>query len=185
MLLAGHLAKVQGLKGEFLLHCLMDEPERLDGMEGLLLAPPGQDLEAASPQAPARPVALRSFRWHQDRPCLAFQGVPDRTAAEAFKGWSLWMPETAAILETGQSFRHQWIGCEVFLAGSKVGEVLRLDPSPAGYDMVVMRDLRPGRTGLREVPYIKAWWLLDLEHRRLELTPPEGLLDINQAGGGQ
>ena len=180
MLLAGHLAKVQGLKGEFLFHAVMDEPERLDGMAGLMLAPPQADLERDEPLPPARPVKLRSFRWHQDRPCLAFAEVPDRTAAEALKGWALWMPEAAATLSEGESFRHQWIGCEVFIGGRKVGEVVRLDPGPAGYDMVVMRDLRPGRTGQRDIPYIKAWWTLDFPNRRLELDPPEGLLDVNQ-----
>lgn len=182
MLLAGHLAKIQGLKGEFLFHAVMDEPEKLDGMQGLVLAPPQQDLEHGEAAAPARPVALRAFRWHQDRPCLAFADVPDRTAAEPLKGWALWMPEAAADLPEGESFRHQWIGCEVFIAGRKVGEVLRLDPGPAGYDMVVMRDLRPGRTGQRDIPYIKAWWTLDLPNRRLDLDPPEGLLDVNLAG---
>jgi len=180
MLLAGHLAKIQGLKGEFLFHSVMDEPERLDGMAGLVLAPPQMDLERGEPLAPARPMKLRSFRWHQDRPCLAFAEVPDRTAAEALKGWALWMPEAEAVLGDGETFRHQWIGCEVFVGGRKVGEVLRLDPGPAGYDMVVMRDLRPGRTGQRDIPYIKAWWTLDLPNRRLDLDPPEGLLDVNQ-----
>ncbi|GLH74057.1 ribosome maturation factor RimM [Geothrix limicola] len=179
MLLAGHLAKVQGLKGEFLFHAVMDDPERLEGMEGLVLAPPQLDLEHAQPAPPARDTSLRSFRWHQDRPCLAFANVPDRTAAEPLKGWALWMPESAATLDEGESFRHQWIGCEVFIAGKKVGEVLRLDPGPAGYDMVVMRDLRPGRTGQRDIPYIKAWWTLDLPNRHLDLDPPEGLLDVN------
>jgi len=182
MLLAGHLAKIQGLKGEFLFHSVMDEPERLDGMAGLVLAPPQMDLERGEATAPARPMKLRSFRWHQDRPCLAFEEVADRTAAEPLKGWALWMPEAAATLSEGETFRHQWIGCEVFVGGRKVGEVLRLDPGPAGYDMVVMRDLRPGRTGQRDIPYIKAWWTLDLPSRRLELDPPEGLLDVNQVG---
>ncbi len=182
MLLAGHLAKIQGLKGEFLFHALMDAPERLEGLTGLVLAPPHQDLEHAEPVAPARPVSLRGFRWHQDRPCLAFTDVPDRTAAEPLKGWALWMPEAAATLEDGETFRHQWIGCEVFIAGRKVGEVLRLDPGPAGYDMVIMRDVRPGRTGQRDIPYIKTWWTLDLPNRRLDLDPPEGLLDVNQVG---
>ena len=182
MLLAGHLAKVQGLKGEFLFHSVMDAPERLDGMAGLVLAPPQQDLEQSAALPPAREVRLRGFRWHQDRPCLAFADVPDRTAAEALKGWALWMPEDAATLDEGETFRHQWFGCEVFIADQKVGEVLRLDPSPAGYDMVVMRDLRPGRTGQRDIPYIKAWWTLDLPNRRLDLDGPEGLLDVNLAG---
>ena len=182
MLLAGHLAKIQGLKGEFLFHSLMDEPGRLEGMKGLMLAPPQQDLERAEAVPPARAVSLRAFRWHQDRPCVALMDVPDRTAAEPLKGWALWMPEAAAELGEGQSFRHQWIGCEVFVGDKKVGEVLRLDAGPAGYDMVVMRDLRPGRTGQRDIPYIKAWWTLDLPNRRLDLDPPEGLLDVNQLG---
>jgi 16S rRNA processing protein RimM len=180
MLLAGHLARDQGLKGEFLFHTFMDEPGRLEGMAGLVLAPPQVDLEHSDPAPPARPVSVRAFRWHQDRPCLAFQDVPDRTAAEALKGWALWMPEAAAVLPEGETFRHQWIGCEVFVAGIRVGEVLRLDPTPGGYDMVILRDLRSGRTGQREVPYIKAWWTLDLPNRRLDLNPPEGLLDLDQ-----
>lgn len=182
MLLAGHLAKIQGLKGEFLFHSVMDEPERLEGMQGLFLAPPQMDLEFGAPAPPARPVSLRLFRWHQERPCLAFADVPDRTASEPLKGWALWMPEAEATLSEGETFRHQWIGCDVFVADHKVGEVLRLDPGPAGYDMVIMRDLRPGRTGQRDIPYIKAWWTLDLPNRRLDLDPPAGLLDVNQVG---
>ena len=181
MLLLGHLAKVQGLKGEFLVHALMDEPERLEGLEGLVLAPPDVDLShAEAAPAPARPVKVRGFRWHQDRPCVALEEVPDRTAAEALKGWALWMPEALARLDEGESYRHDWIGCEVFAAGEKVGEVLRLEPTPGGYDMVVLRDTRPGRRGQREVPYIKAWCTLDLPHRRLDLDPPEGILDLDR-----
>jgi 16S rRNA processing protein RimM len=178
MLRVGHLAKVQGLKGEFLLHPLTDEPESLPGKQGLVLAPPHLDLETEPPVPPARSVRLRNFRWQQDRPCVAFEGIPDRTAAEPFKGWGLWMPEDQATLEEGQSFRHDWEGCEVFVGGQRVGEVLHLYPAPGGYDMVVMKDLRPGRTGAREIPYIKSWWTLHLQDRRLELDPPEGLLDL-------
>ncbi|MBL0210497.1 MAG: hypothetical protein IPQ13_06230 [Holophagaceae bacterium] len=179
MLLLGHLAKVQGLKGEFLFHSLMDEPERLPGVDGLVLAPPSMDLDAAdNPGPPARPASVRLFRWHQDRPCVAFEGIPDRTAAELLKGWALWMPEALATKSEGESFRHEWIGCGVFIGGEKIGEVLYLAPTPMGYDMVALRDLRPGRAGLREVPYIKAWWKVDLENRRLDLDGPPGILDL-------
>lgn len=181
MLLLGHLAKIQGLKGEFLLHVLMDKPERLPDLRDLVLAPPEVDLEqATTPQPPARLVTLRSFRWHQDRPCVALQELPDRTTAEPFKGWALWMPEDQAEINEGESFRHDWVGCDVFVGGHKIGEVLRLDPTVMGYDMVLMRDLRLGRTGVREIPYIKAWFNLDLPHRRIELDPPAGLLDLDR-----
>ena len=65
--------------------------------------------------------------------------------------------------------------------GFTVGEVARLDPTSFGYDMVIMRDLRPGRTGLRDIPYIKEWFqLVDLPGRRIEVDPPEGLLDLDR-----
>jgi len=182
MLLLGHLAKVQGLKGEFLFHSLMDEPGRLPTLEGLVLAPSPMNLDAmtssASPVLPAKNVKVRLFRWQQDRPCIAFEDIPDRTAAEPFKGWALWMPEELAEKAEGESYRHEWIGCGVFIRGEKIGEVLYLSPTPMGYDMVTLKDLRPGRVGLREVPYIKAWWKVDLANRRLDLDGPPGILDI-------
>lgn len=182
MLLLGHLAKVQGLKGEFLFHSLMDEPERLPSFDGLMLAPPSMNLDAmtspASPEPPARNIKVRLFRWQQDRPCVAFEGIADRTAAEPFKGWALWMPEELATKAEGESYRHEWIGCGVFIGGKKIGEVLYLTPTPMGYDMVTLKDLRPGRVGLREVPYIKAWWNVDLPNRHLDLDGPPGILDI-------
>jgi 16S rRNA processing protein RimM len=62
-----------------------------------------------------------------------------------------------------------------------VGEVLRLEPTPMGYDMVLMRDLRPGRSGQREIPYIKAWFQnVDLAARRIDVDPPQGLLDLDR-----
>jgi 16S rRNA processing protein RimM len=181
MLLLAHLAKVQGLKGEFILHTLMDEPDRLPGIQGLVLAPPDLDLQdSAEAEPPARPARLRSFRWHQDKACVALEGIPDRTQAEAMRGWALWMPEAEGILAEGESYRHDWVGCDIFVAGRKVGEVLHLQPTPGGYDMVVMKDTRPGRRGRRDIPYIKAWFQVDLAQRRLDLDPPPGLLDLDR-----
>ena len=83
-------------------------------------------------------------------------------------------------MPTGESYRHDWVGCEVFIGDARVGEVMRLDSTPMGYDMVVMKDLRPGRPGLREIPYIKAWWTLDLAGKKVFVDPPEGLLDLDR-----
>ena len=181
MILLGHLAKLQGLKGEFLLHELMDDAARLATTPGLVLAPPGLDLEASpEPLPPARPVTVRTFRWHQGRGCVAFNELPDRTQAEPLKGWAISMPDALEALPQGESYRHDWIGCEVYIGDRKVGEVLHLEPTPMGYDMVTIRDLRPGRPGTRDIPYIKAWWTLDLEHKRAVVDPPEGLLDLDK-----
>jgi 16S rRNA processing protein RimM len=179
MLLLGHLAKVQGLKGEFLLQDFMDDPAKIPGLKTLFLAPPDLDLEAGD-AGPARPVRVRSFRMHMDRACVAFEELADRTAAEPFRGWSLWTADPLSPLPAGESYRHDWTGCEVFIRDAKVGEVLRLEPTTMGYDMMVMRDTRPGRRGERDIPYIKAWFQVDLERRRIDLDPPEGLLDLDR-----
>jgi 16S rRNA processing protein RimM len=111
---------------------------------------------------------------------LAFDQISDRTAAEPFKGWALWMPEASVELQEGESYRHDWIGCQVFVNGEIVGEVLDLVPCPSEYDMVRMKDLRPGRHGVRDIPYIKVWFALDLDNRRIDLDPPDGLLDLDR-----
>ena len=183
MLLLGRLAKAQGLKGEFLLNPATDSPEKIPELVGLLLAPPEVDLSECEHAPAAKQVTIRSFRWHQDRPCLAFEQMPDRTAAEPFKGWALWVPEASAELGEGESYRHDWVGCQVFVDNALVGEVLDLEPSPGGYDMVHIKDLRPGRHGVRDVPYIKAWFNLDLPNRRIGLNPPTGLLDVDRIDG--
>jgi 16S rRNA processing protein RimM len=180
MLFLGSLAKAQGLKGELLLNCATDEPERIPEMDGLYLAPPGVDLSEAEPASVCKRVSVRSFRMHQGRPCLAFDQLPDRTAAEPFKDWALWTSEALAALQDGESYRHDWVGCQVFVGDELVGEVLRLEPSPGGYDMVYIADMRPGRHGVREVPYIKEWFALDLGNRRIDLDPPTGLLDLDR-----
>jgi 16S rRNA processing protein RimM len=181
MLMLGHLAKIQGLKGEFLLHSVMEAPEKLADLRGLCLSPPDVLLDDTDemPEG-ARQVKVRGFRWHQDRPCVAFEEFPDRTAAEPFKGWTLWSSSDLEQLPEGESYRHDWIGCLVIVGDAVVGEVLRLEPTPMGYDMVVLKDLRPGRRGVREVPFIKAWFELDIPGGRIHLDPPPGLLDLDR-----
>jgi len=182
MFLLGRLAKLQGLKGEFLLDPATESPELIPSNEGLFLAPPSEDLSSsdASPQG-CMAVSVREFRWHKGRPCLAFSQIKDRTASEPYKDWSLWASRWLAELADGESFRRDWVGCRVFAGGEFVGEVAGLEPSPAGYDMVKVKDMRPGRHGLRDVPYIKAWFDLDLANRRIRIDPPDGLLELDRS----
>jgi len=179
MLLLGYLAKVQGLKGEFLLYPTTDSPERIGECSELVLATQDLDLSVCEPSSGNKHVTVRNFRWHKGRPCIAFDQIPDRTAAELCKGWALWTPNAVTELEEGESFRHDWVGCKVFVDNAIVGEVIGLEPSPGGYDMVRLKDLRPGRQGVRNVPYIKAWFALNLPNHRIDLNPPPGLLDLD------
>ena len=180
MLLLGYLAKIQGLKGEFLFHELMDKSEKLKDISNLVLAPPDIDLEDVDIPAPGtRTVKIRSFRFHKNRVCLAFDGIHDRTASESYRNWALWTPDQLPVLLDGESYRHDWLGCDVFFGGTKIGEVARLDATPMGYDMISIIDMRPGRSGVLEVPYVKLWVKVKLADKRIDIDPPPGLLDIN------
>ena len=180
MLLLGYLTKVQGLKGEFLFHGITDNPERLLEISDLLLVPPGIDLECVDAPAPvAKFVQLGSFRFHKNRACIAFKGIQDRTASEPYRNWALWTTGDLPILTNGDSYRHDWVGCCVYVDGIKIGKVECLKPTPMEYDMVVISDMRPGRSGNIEVPYIKTWFKVDFIRRCIEMNPPLGLLDLN------
>lgn len=180
MLLLGYLAKIQGLKGEFLFHELMDEPERLLKISNLFLVPPDVDLECVDvPAFATKVVTIRSFRLHKNRVCIAFDGIQDRTSSEPYRNWAIWTTSSLPMLSNSESYRHDWVGCSVVVDGIKVGEVVCLKPTPMEYDMVVVRDMRSGRTGNLEVPYIKSWFQIDFVGQCVYLNPPPGLLDLH------
>jgi 16S rRNA processing protein RimM len=180
MLLLGYLAKIQGLKGEFLFHELMDDPRRLLEITDLLLVPPSMNVDSVdTPPFASKAVQIRSFRMHSNRVCIAFKGMQDRTSSEPYRGWGLWTTSQLPILPDGESYRHDWIGCNVCVDGIKIGEVVCLQPTPMDYDMVVIRDMRPGHIGHLEVPYIKSWFQIDFIKRSIDISTPPGLLDLD------
>ena len=182
MLLLGYLAKIQGLKGEFILHEFMEDSKIITQMSGLVLAPPELNLEHVDQVTDlTKVVKIRSFRLHKNRTCIAFDGINDRTSSEPYHRWALWTTSNDLLtLPEGESYRHEWYGCDVFVNGLKIGEVLRLNPTPMNYDMIVIRDMREGRNGkLLDIPYIKAWFTINLAGRRIDLDPPLGLIELN------
>ena len=181
MLLLGHLAKVQGLKGEFLLHAVMDEPEKLEAAQGLVLAPPSLDLEGHGPRdlpPQVRAASVRAFRWHQDRPCVALEGIPDRTAAETIVRAILWIDQDAveSPAEDDAWYDHQLVGLDVVRDGETVGRVVRVDHLPA-QDLLIVRPLGDEDREIL-VPFVKAIVPeVDIAARHVVVTPPEGLFE--------
>jgi 16S rRNA processing protein RimM len=180
MLLLGYLVRVHGLKGEFLFHELMDEPKKIIKKSDLVLTPPGVNLEdIESPSDAVESVRIRSFRIHKGRVCLSFDKIKDRTAAEKYHNWALWTSSSLPILTSGDFYRHDWIGCDVYVDDIRIGRVIRLDPTPMEYDMVVIQDLRAAHSVNIEIPYIKSWFQISLVERCIYLKPPLGILDLN------
>lgn len=189
-----HLLRPQGRKGEILAELLTDFPEDFRDRERVFLAPP----DFAGPEAQARLVEIARF-WlpvgrNQGRIVLHIKGVDSITAAEALSGLEIVAPSSERhLLEEDATYISDLIGCVVF--------DLALPSQPVEIGVVVdvhfattpdgsrrLRDAAPllavespqGDEVL--IPFAKAFLLsLDPEHKRIEMSLPLGLVEINRA----
>jgi len=159
----GRITKAHGLRGEVAVQVLSDNPDRFaDGAVVYL-----ED---------GRALTVRSARWAGARLLVAFDGVPDRTAAEALRGRTLVVPRSMLPqLAVGEYWPHQLIGCEVVTqVGRSLGRVTDVIEHPANdlwaatddggvetlipaiRDVVVEVDVDRGRIVVRDVPGLTA-----------------------------
>lgn len=124
LVVIGRIVKVHGLKGEVVVESRSDVPDRFAA---------GTEVRVAG-----TPRTITSSRAHQGRLLVTFDGVADRTAAEALRGAEL----TAAPVDVSDSdtyFAHELVGMAVVLEdGTWVGDVVDLVeiPDTAGYDLL-------------------------------------------------
>ena len=169
LVVVGWLGAPHGLDGTLRLLPETDFPERLrPGRAVVLVAADGRRRLATRLRA-ARPAGPR--RW-----LVAVEGLPDRTAAQAYAGGRLCV-ERASLppLPAGRFYHHEVVGLAVLDAGGRrVGEVVRVLPNPA-HDVYVVR--RPdGREAL--VPAVRAAVAaIDVAAGVLRLQDLPGLLD--------
>ena len=152
MLEVGRIVKAHGIRGEVIVDLVSNRPEvRL--APGSVLSSDRGDLEVLT----ATP--------HQDRWIVAFDGIPDRTAAETYRGTVL----SAEPLEDDDDtlWVHELVGAEVVdLAGRSYGSVEAVEANPAS-DLLVL-------SGERLVPLV---FVVIKAPGRVVIDPPAGLLD--------
>ncbi len=177
----GRIGKAHGVRGEVSVEPRTDEPERrfAAGARLLTRTPTGGE-----PHGPGRPAALvvRGTRWHQSRLLVTFEGVVDRTRAEAVRG--LLLVSTVDLDERPEDpeefYDHQLVGLEVLTtAGAPVGTVAEVAHATAQDLLVVAR--ADGEEVL--VPFVAALVPeVDLAAGRLVVEDRPGLLDPDQQG---
>lgn len=168
MVLVGIVARTHGNRGEVIVNLHTDFAEARFR--------PGATLMAQRVGETPQPIALTSVRFHQGRPILGLAGIDSISAAEGFAGAELRIPATAqAPLPEGFYYHHQLEGCEVVTAdGQTVGQVARVEGGQAQSRLVV----RSGR-GEVLIPLAVEICRVDVSARRIIVTPPEGLLEVN------
>jgi 16S rRNA processing protein RimM len=118
--IVGKITKAHGLKGELAVLSLSDNPQRF--VEGNVVFL--QD---------GRALTIREVRANGARLLVTFDGVADRTAAEALGGAMLVVPEAELPdLPDGTYWPHQLEGCEVVTrAGRSFGTITEVVANPA------------------------------------------------------
>lgn len=162
------VGRAHGIRGEVTVEVRTDDPDAR-------LAP-GSVL--ATDPAEAGPLTVRAAHWHSGRLLLSFEGVADRTGAEALRG-TLLVVDTADLepLQDPEEF-YDWQleGLSAELGdGTVVGVVAEVLHLPGG-DVLAVR-----REGAEEllVPFVAAQVpVVDLPGGRVVLDPAPGLLDL-------
>lgn len=151
----GRVAKAHGLRGEVVVAPFTNRPERFAAGSVLFLGDVRREVVAARP--------------HQGRWIVQFEGVGDRTAAEALRG-ALVTGEPLGDPGEGELWVHELVGSDVVdRAGASLGRVVAVEQNPA-HDLLVLD------TG----PLIPMVFVVEHEAGRVVVEVPEGLLELNR-----
>ena len=175
----GKIVAPQGLQGEMRVYPETDFPERFEVPGQRWLLHPGE----REPQ----PVELKKGRYLAGKNLYVIQlaGVEYRDQVDELRGCKLLVPESDRP-ELGEDEFHvmDLIGLSVFIqdSGKLIGKVI--DVIPAGNDLLEVElddsEKKEKRKKTVLIPFVMAIApIVDLETSRIEITPPPGLLEIN------
>ena len=167
-LTVGRIGKPQGIRGEVTVEVRTDVPEIRFAVGSVLFTDP----------ADRGPLTVEAARDQNGRLMVAFEGVPDRNAAEALRDTLLQVDASDVPPSDDPDEFHdtQLMGLSAELVtGAALGTVSDVLHLPHG-DVIVVR--REAGTEVL-VPFVKAIVPeVDLAAGRLVVDPPEGLLDL-------
>lgn len=170
---AGRLAVAKvlaphGIRGEVRVEVLSDDPGRLASVRACWLRVAGGE------SRPAEIVAARP--GPRGTAIVAFEGIGDRTAAEALRGALVEIPvERARPLPEGRFYLFELMGMEVVTEqGQRLGHISGVLRSPA-HD--IWEVSRPSGEQPVLIPAVRAFiGAVDRAARRVVVRLPEGLI---------
>ncbi|KOT44978.1 16S rRNA processing protein RimM [Streptomyces rimosus subsp. rimosus] len=170
-MVVARIGRAHGIKGEVTVEVRTDEPE-------LRLAP-GAVLATDPPTT--GPLTIETGRVHSGRLLLRFEGVHDRTGAEALRNTLLIAEvDPEEVPEDPEEFYdHQLIDLDVVTTdGTPVGRIAEISHLPY-QDLLIVRRPDGGEIMIPFVSEIVPE--IDLAEQKAVVDPPVGLLDDRQA----
>jgi 16S rRNA processing protein RimM len=187
-----HLLRPQGRKGEVLAELFTDFPERFETQKRVFLAAPG----FAGEEAEARPVEVVAF-WlpvgkNEGRVVLQFAGIDTITDAESLAGQDVLVPRGERLpLDDESVYISELIGCTVYDGPMRVGVVedvqfaMTADGGRRLEDAAPLLAVRSLEEDEILIPFAKAFLVgVDTEAKRIDMTLPQGLVEVNRPVGG-
>ncbi len=166
--LVGYVRRAHGISGAVVVRPLTDDPEGR-WFSGAKLASDGN---------PPTSYTIIEVGPHKDGLLVRFEGVSDRTTAEALRGTSFTIPaDDRRELDSEEFWPDDLIGCAVVdETGESLGTVDSVEFG-AAQDRLAVRTV----DGIVEVPFVDAIVpTIDLDNRRIVMTPPMGLFSEEQ-----
>ena len=174
-IIVGRVRKAHGIRGEVVVEVITDAPDAVFASGRRVFAG-----TAAGDLSPSRQeLHVRSVRPFNDGILVGFDEVPERNAAELWRGRYLLMPaEELPPPDEDEVYLHDLIGMRVLLTeGQPVGTVIAIYELPHGLALDVrLAEPRDGETVLLlyDDNTIAS---VDKERRIIVVTPAEGLLE--------
>jgi 16S rRNA processing protein RimM len=192
-IILAHLLRPQGRKGELLSELHTDFPERFGEQRRVFLAPTGFAGEASE----ARLAEVLAY-WlpvgkNEGRVVLQFAGIESISAAESIAGLDVLVPgEERLPLEDDSAYISELIGCTVFDGATAIGVVedVQFATTPDGSrrldDAAPLLAVESPEGDEILIPFAKAFVVrVDTEAKRIDMTLPSGLVEINRSTSGQ
>lgn len=163
------IGKPRGNRGELTAISLTSKPDRFSVLERVFLS------------GHAEPFPVEEIWEHKGSLIFKLRGVDSISDAEIYQGCEVRVPMVERTrLESGEYFHSDLVGCEVIdrANGRIVGRVTSMQDAGGGGLLVIDETiLIPFARGICPV--------IDIEHRRIEVDLPEGLLALNQPESNQ
>jgi 16S rRNA processing protein RimM len=186
-----HLLRPQGRKGEVLAELFTDFPERFEDQGRVFLAAPSFNGEASE----ARSADVVAF-WlpvgrNEGRVVLQFAGIDTISDAESIAGLDVLVPREERLpLDDESVYISELIGCTVYDGPRRIGVVDDVQFAMSADGARRLDDAAPllSVTGVDGdeilIPFAKAFLVaVDTEGKRIEMTLPDGLIEVNRSGG--
>ncbi|MFD7246476.1 ribosome maturation factor RimM [Streptomyces massasporeus] len=166
-LVVARIGRAHGIKGEVTVEVRTDEPELRLGPGAVLATDP----------AGAGPLTIETGRVHSGRLLLRFEGVSDRSGAEALRNTLLIAEIDPEDLPEGEDeyYDHQLMDLDVVTAdGTEVGRITEISHLPS-QDLFIVE--RPDGSEVM-IPFVEEIVTeIDLEEQKAVINPPPGLID--------